>query len=58
MDGGYGSVIEIARRIYASVNYAINGLDIGLSLGQRKAIIWIGDGLLLTGQLVESFLWN
>ena len=42
-------LIEAEWRIYASVNYTINGSDNGLSPGRRHAIIWTNAGLLLIG---------
>ena len=35
--------------IYASINYVITGIDTGLLLVRRHAIIWTNKGSLLTG---------
>ena len=40
-------LIEAERRIYASANIAIFGLDKGLAPDRRQAIIWTDAGILL-----------
>ena len=45
------SFIEAEWRIYTSLKQAIIGLDNGLSLGRRQAIIWTNAGILSTEPL-------
>ena len=47
---------EAEWRIYALVNYTINGSGNGLSPGRRQAIIWTNDGILLTGPLGTNLI--
>ena len=44
-------LIEVERRIYASENWAIIGLDDGLSPVRRQAIIYTNGGLLSSRSL-------
>ena len=55
IESGNNASIEAEWRIYASVNWAIIGLDNGLSPGRRQAIIWTNDGILLIGPLGTNF---
>ena len=49
------SCIDLPRVQYASMKWARNGSDNGLSPGWRQAIIWTNAGILLIGPLGTNF---